>query len=41
MNINYEVRYSNHPSDAKHYDTERIRKEFLADGIMKANEINE
>jgi len=40
MSINYEIRYSNHPSDAKHYDTERIRKEFLAGGIMKTNEIN-
>jgi len=40
MPINYEVRYSNHPSDAKHYDTARIRQEFLVTGVMKAGEIN-
>ncbi len=40
MYINYEIRYSNHPADAKKYDTDRIRKEFLVSGIMKAGEIN-
>ena len=38
--INYEVRFSNHPEDAKHYDTERLRKEFLVDKIMVNGEIN-
>ena len=40
MAINYEIRYSNHPADAKNYDTERLRKEFLVTGIMKPDEIN-
>lgn len=38
--INYEVRFSNHPQDAKHYDTERLRKEFLVDTLMVPGEIN-
>jgi 4-deoxy-L-threo-5-hexosulose-uronate ketol-isomerase len=40
MPVNYEIRYSNNPGDAKHYDTERIRREFLVSGILKAGEIN-
>jgi 4-deoxy-L-threo-5-hexosulose-uronate ketol-isomerase len=40
MSVNYEIRYSNHPADAKHYDTQRIRQEFLVTGLMKAGEIN-
>ena len=40
MAVNYEIRYSNHPGDARQYDTARIRKEFLAPGIMKKDEIN-
>ena len=40
MSVNYEIRYSNHPDDARHYDTERIRKEYLVSGIMKKDEIN-
>lgn len=39
-NIHYEVRYSNHPDDAKNYDTERLRKEFLVDKLMVPGEIN-
>ena len=38
--INYEVRFSNHPEDAKHYGTERLRKEFLVDKLMVNGEIN-
>ncbi len=38
--INYEVRFSNHPEDAKHYDTERLRKEFLVEKLMVTGEIN-
>lgn len=38
--INYEVRFSNHPEDAKHYDTERLRKEFLVEKLMVRGEIN-
>jgi len=40
MALNFEIRYSNNPLDAKSYDTERIRKEFLVSGIMKPDEIN-
>jgi 4-deoxy-L-threo-5-hexosulose-uronate ketol-isomerase len=40
MSVNYKIRYSNHPSDAKNYDTSRIREEFLVSGIMKEGEIN-
>jgi 4-deoxy-L-threo-5-hexosulose-uronate ketol-isomerase len=40
MPINYQIRYSSHPSDARHYDTARIREEFLVTGLMKTGEIN-
>lgn len=26
--VNYQVRWANHPEDAKHYTTDRLRKEF-------------
>ncbi len=40
MSINYEVRFSNHPEDAKKYGTERLRKEFLVERLMVRGEIN-
>ena len=40
MAINYEVRFSNHPDDAKQYGTERLRKEFLVETLMVSGEIN-
>ena len=40
MVINYEVRFSNHPEDARHYDTEKLRREFLIEKIMAPGEIN-
>ena len=40
MAVNYEIRYASHPSDFKHYDTERIRKEFLVSNIMVNDNIN-
>lgn len=40
MSINYEVRFSNHPEDAKQYGTERLRQEFLVDTLMVNDEIN-
>ena len=40
MKINYEVRYAAHPADAKNYDTSRLRKEFLIENLMVADEIN-
>jgi len=40
MAVNYEIRYSNHPADAKNYDTERIRKEYLVSDIMQDDKLN-
>ncbi len=40
MEVNYEVRFSNHPDDAKHYGTDRLRKEFLVEKLMIPGEIN-
>ena len=40
MAIHYEVRFSNHPDDAKQYDTGRLRKEFLVETLMVPGEIN-
>ena len=37
---NYEVRWANHPKDAKHYDTERLRKEFAIEKIFSPGEVN-
>jgi len=35
----YEERYNYHPEDFKHYDTERIRKEFLVEKIMEPGKV--
>ena len=40
MKQNYEVRYATHHDDAKSYDTDRIRKEYLVSNIMLSDEIN-
>jgi 4-deoxy-L-threo-5-hexosulose-uronate ketol-isomerase len=40
MAINYEVRFSNHPEDARQYGTERLRREFLVESLMAPGEIN-
>lgn len=32
--MNYELRYASHPDDAKHYDTTRLRKEFLIEKLF-------
>lgn len=40
MKTNYELRYASHPDDAKHYDTARIRKEFLIEKVFAADEVN-
>ena len=40
MPVKYQVRYAAHPEDVKHYDTEKIRKEFLVSPIMVNDEIN-
>ena len=40
MKTNYEVRYAAHPEDAKHYDTARIRRDFLIETVFAADEVN-
>lgn len=38
--IKYEIRYASHPDDAKQYDTQRIRDEFLVQGLFQKDMIN-
>ena len=40
MKINCTVRQASSNIDAKHYDTERIRQEYLVQNLMVADEIN-
>ena len=40
MKTNYEIRYAAHPEDAKHYDTTRIRREFLIERLFANDEVN-
>ncbi len=40
MKTNYEIRYASHPEDAKHYDTARIRRDFLIERVFADNEAN-
>lgn len=40
MKTNFEIRYSSHPADAKVYDTNRLRKEFLIEKVFAKNEVN-
>jgi len=40
MKTNYEIRYASNPQDAKNYDTERIRKDFLIEKIFTLDEVN-
>ncbi|MBO7641056.1 MAG: 5-dehydro-4-deoxy-D-glucuronate isomerase [Bacteroidales bacterium] len=40
MKINCEVRYPSHQDDAKHYDTATLRKHYLVENLMTADEIN-
>jgi 4-deoxy-L-threo-5-hexosulose-uronate ketol-isomerase len=35
-----ELRYASHPDDAKNYDTDRLRKEFLIENIFHKDEIS-
>jgi 4-deoxy-L-threo-5-hexosulose-uronate ketol-isomerase len=39
MKPSYEIRYASHPVDAKLYNTERIRKEFLVSELFLPHEI--
>ncbi len=36
--MKYELRYASHPSDAKTYDTARLRKEFLIEDLFRADD---
>lgn len=38
--IKYELRNASHPEDAKHYDTQRIRDEFLVQNMFQTDMIN-
>ena len=40
MKTNYQLRYAAHPDDARHYDTARLRRDFLIETVFKANEVN-
>lgn len=40
MKTNYELRYAANPDDAKSYDTERLRHDFLIEKLFVANEVN-
>lgn len=40
MKTNYELRYASHPEDAKHYDTARLRKEYLIEKLFSSDEVN-
>jgi 4-deoxy-L-threo-5-hexosulose-uronate ketol-isomerase len=37
--MEWELRYAAHPADAKNYDTERLRKDFLVDGLFNLGKI--
>lgn len=38
--IRYQIRNASHPTDVKGYDTQRLRKEFLIQGIFENDRIN-
>jgi len=40
MKTNYELRYAAHPEDAKHYDTDRLRKEHLIETVFNPDKVN-
>lgn len=40
MKTNYELRYAAHPKDAKSYDTQRLRRDFLMEKVFSADEVN-
>lgn len=40
MKTNYQVRYAANPEDAKHYDTKRIRRDFLIESVFTVDEVN-
>lgn len=40
MKTNYEIRYAAHPEDVKHYDTNRLRRDFLIERVFTEDEVN-
>ena len=40
MKTNYELRYAANPTDAKGYDTTRLRKDFLIEKVFGTDEVN-
>lgn len=40
MKTNYEIRYAAHPEDAKSYDTQRLRRDFLIEKVFSEDEVN-
>ncbi len=40
MAVHYEMRYATNPTDAKSYDTERIRNEFLVQNLFSPGDVN-
>ena len=40
MKTNYEIRYAAHPEDARHYDTARLRRDFLIEHLFVEDEVN-
>ena len=40
MKTNYELRYAAHPEDVRHYDTARVRRDFLIDTLFVKDEAN-
>ena len=40
MKTNYEIRYAAHPEDARHYDTARLRRDFLIERLFAPDEVN-
>ena len=39
MKTNYSLRYAAHPEDARHYDTQRLRRDFLIEMLFIADEV--
>ena len=40
MKTNYQLRYAAHPEDARSYDTQRLRRDFLMEKVFTADEVN-
>ena len=40
MKTNYEIRYAAHPEDARTYDTDRLRRDFLIERLFAPDEVN-